>query len=94
MIFAVGIFLVVISFIASFVAMIWHVVQAFKHSSTWGLIVLVGILFLGSLPSLIFIFKNIKEYGQPVLINIGVIPPMIMGFLLLALSFQLSIYGG
>ncbi len=91
MLLAVGFLLVGISALASLAATIWHYVQAFKVSVVWGLLTLFGgCLF--SIPNIIFIFKDVKEHGKPFIIIFGVIPPMVLGMILITIGQMISQY--
>lgn len=91
LLFAVGILLVTVSALAMFAASIWHIVQAFQTSIVWGLLVFFGgCLF--SIPNIVFIFKDVKENGKPFIIMFGVIPPYVLGVILLMLAQLIQQY--
>lgn len=90
--FLVGGILVGLAAIIMMWASIWHVIQAFQDSTKWGILVLLGyfcilVLFI---PNLIFIFRDIKNNGQPLLLLLGMIPPLTLGSVLLIWGIFIS----
>jgi hypothetical protein len=88
--FLVGGTLVTLASFLMLGACIWHVIQAFQDSTKWGILVILGYLCLFNIPNLIFVFRDIKNNGQPLLLFFGMFPPMVLGTVLLVSGMFIS----
>jgi len=67
-------------------AFVMQIIDAFNTSTGWGLISVIGFLFLSGLPNLIYILVGFKERWPPLVIWLCSLPPFVCGAVLIARS--------
>jgi len=79
----IGFTLIGISAILSLIAVVISIKQGFEEGTAWGLANLFGFLCLGSIPNLIFSLMDLKHRSEFIVINLGVLIPIAIGFYLI-----------